>query len=96
MHIEYARELLDSNKEQAQKWGRENPELETVQAFVREKAFIKFAKEICSEKAKSILETIEQKADNKYFKVTDKMSYCVAADALEKTTIENIINCFKK
>lgn len=97
MHIEYAQEMLDYNKEQAKKWDWDcDPVVATVQSWVKEKEFIKFAKTVCSDKAKAILETIEGKADNKYFKVTSNMSYCVAIDILSKVSIEEILNAFKK
>lgn len=97
MHIEYAQELQQYNAEQAKKWNWEkDPDLLTVQAFVKEREFIKFARDIGSDKTKSILDTIEKEADNKYFKITDKMKFSVASDILSKATIDEIINIFNK
>lgn len=95
MHIDYAKKRLAYNREQNAKHGwNVNPELMTVEQFVIEKEFINFAKQIGSDKTKSIIETIEKNADNKYFKVTKKMAYSIAIDILEKTSIDDVINCF--
>lgn len=98
MHIEYAQEMLERNREQANKWEwKQSAEFITVVSIIKykEKKFFDLCKTTCSEKVKSIIETIKENEDNKYFKITDKMTYALATEALEKYTIDQIINVFK-
>jgi dihydroneopterin aldolase len=86
-HLNYFTKQLAYEKAQAEeldytvKW---DAATRTVQTFVTDKDFLNLAKEIGTEKTKSIIETIEKNSHNKYFNVTEKMKYAIAKDILEK------------
>lgn len=95
MHIDYAKEQYEHFKQQATKYNW-NVDINqyTIEAFVTEREILEKALEIGSDKTKDIAKTILDKQTNKYFKVTDKMKYCIASDLLSKLTIDQIINLF--
>ncbi len=95
--IEIYTEILEKNREQAAKHGwKQTPEFLTVNSMLKDKdkQFLNLVKNVGSDKAKSLIATIEDKIDNRYFKITDKMSFCIISDILEKMSIEEIIQAY--
>lgn len=94
MHHEYAAENYAANVENAQKyeWGV-NVDMKVLKSWVecKDKDILAIAKRFGDEKTLSIVDLIIEKKDNRYFKVTEKMQFCVANDLLRKLTIEEII-----
>lgn len=93
MKKEYAMEVLERQKEQAQRWNpnRNVPKI-VATMFLKEIQFLNAIEGIASEKVKGIIKTIKEKRDNKYFKITDKMQFCILEDILSKKTIEELID----
>jgi hypothetical protein len=95
---EYILETFEYYKEQSKKyeWKTNIDEYLIENILIKERKFLDFAEKVGSEKTKSIVKTIKEKSGNKYFKVTDKMSYAIAKDLLENHSIEEMINLFDK
>lgn len=92
MKKEYALEVLNYQKEQAAKWNPNRNVPKIVSAmFLKEIQFLNAIEEIASEKVKGIIKTIKEKRDNKYFKITNKMEFCILEDILSKKSIEELI-----
>jgi len=90
---EYAQELLEDTIRQAKKWGwKDSPEFTTLTRIVESDSISEYASKIGNKKTKAICESIIKKRQNKYARITDKMSASIALDLLSRKSIEEIID----